>query len=120
MRTWRFETLRSDGWPMSIATIELVWTTSGPALTAARVVLGAALTQTGALPVWEEWKADDPLRPRRLRPNMSGPCVYVNGRLAWGPEKGALDEADLAQAIAHFSMLAAVPRSHDPLSRRIK
>jgi hypothetical protein len=105
---------------MSIATIELVWTTSGPALTAARAVLAAALTQTGALDVWEEWKADDPLRPRRLRPNMNGPCVYVNGRLAWGPEKGSLDEAALAQAIAHLSTLAAVPRTYDPLSRRIK
>jgi hypothetical protein len=103
---------------MSTATIELVWTASGPDLAAARVVLAAALTRTGALPVWEEWKADDPLRPRQLRPHTNGPCVYVNGRLAWRPDNG--DEADLTEAIGRFSTLAAVPRTHDPLSRRIK
>lgn len=105
---------------MSTATIELVWTTSGPAVTAARAALAAALTQTGALPVWEEWKADDPLRPRRLRPQMNGPCVYVNGRLAWGLQNGAVKESDLAEAIVRLSSLAAVRRTHDPRSRRIK
>ena len=52
---------------MTSLRIELVWSAPGPRLDAARGALLAALREAGLPPYWDEWRADDPMRPRHLR-----------------------------------------------------
>ena len=101
-------------------TIDLVWAANGPVLDAARRGLHGALARTELLPAWNEWKAHDPLRPRRLKARSGGPCLYVNGRLVWESRCGWRDESSLALAIVRASTLEPVFRIRDPLRRRMK
>ena len=105
---------------MSQPTIELVWRARGPALDAARSALRGAMTSLQLLPVWAEWKADDALKPRRLRCGGSGPCLYVNGHRAWTSDRGWGDEEALVQAIADCRGRAVRAHTNDPISRRFK
>jgi len=105
---------------MSQPTIELVWQHRGPALDAARAAVRRAMVSLHALPVWTEWKADDPLKPRRLKHDAAGPRMYVNGHLAWTSDRAWSDEEALAQAISRFRSHASPSAAHDPLSRRFK
>ena len=105
---------------MSQPTIELVWQTSGPELNAARGAVRVALTRQQLLPVWAEWKADDSLKPRRLKGDAIGPRLYVNRRLAWTSARGWRDGDELEQAIATFAAVPRGSRERDPLVRRFK
>jgi hypothetical protein len=105
---------------MSTPTIELVWTSSGPALAAARRALRDALVRAKAVPAWDEWKAADPCLPRRLRSRDPGPRLHVNGRLAWESGRGWDDPAALARAIDVLAVAARPPRAVDPLRRRMR
>jgi len=104
-------------------TVELVWVARGPLLDAARLAMAPALRHAGLLPVWDEWKADDPLRPRALKSDPAGPRLYVNGHRAWTTPEGWLGERTIASiAAAILTARSRPPRSrpHDPLSRRLK
>jgi len=105
---------------MSTATIELVWVSSGPQLAQARRGLRAALARACVLPVWEEWKINDPLLPRQFRLGGVEPRLYVNGRLAWTSERDWNDDAALAQVVLDLSATTPVRRTADPLVRRVK
>jgi len=105
---------------MSQPTIELAWQTRGPALDAARSAVRGAMISLHLLPVWTEWKADDALKPRRVKCDAAGPRMYVNGYLAWTPDRGWQDEAALAGAIAQFRERRTRARAIDPISRRFK
>ena len=105
---------------MSQPTIELVWETRGPALDVARSVIRRALVNQQLLPVWTEWKADDSLKPRRLRCDAAGPRMYVNGHLAWTSDRGWRDGEALARAIADNRARPAQFRAGDSLFRRFK
>jgi len=101
--------------------VDLVWSEPGPRLDAARGALLAALRQAGLPPYWDEWRADDPMRPRHARRGRgSGPRLFVNHRLAWEDGQGWESPEDLARAVAG---LAAVPfraSTREPLARRLR
>jgi len=105
---------------MSQPTIELVWQTREPALDAARGAVRRGMISLRLLPVWTEWKADDALKPRRLKCDPAGPRMYVNGHLAWTSERGWGDDVALARAIAELRERASRSGPRDPLSRRFK
>jgi hypothetical protein len=107
----------------SKATVELVWTEPGPRLDAARSALLAALPAAGVAPYWDEWRADDPMRPRHLkglkRGRGAGPHLFVNHRLAW---EGAVwpDQEGLARAVARLAAQPCRPRTREPFARRLR
>ena len=106
--------------------IELVWSAPGPRLDTARGALLAALREAGLPPYWDEWRADDPMRPRHLRRGRArrgrgaGPRLFVNQRLAWEDSRGWDSPADLAGAVASLAAVPFQPATREPLARRLR
>jgi len=105
---------------MSRPTIELCWSAPGPQVDAARAALVRALRAARRAPCWDEWRADDPLRPRHARPGRDGPRVHVNGRLAWDAARGWDDVDALARELAALAGVTRPTRGRDPLARRVR
>jgi hypothetical protein len=105
--------------------IELVWSAPGPRLDAARGALLAALREAGFPPYWDEWRADDPMRPKHLRQGHArrgrgaGPRLFVNQRLAWEDSRG-WDSPDLAGAVASLAAVPFQAATREPLARRLR
>lgn len=106
--------------------IELVWSETGPSLDAARSALIAALPEAGLAPYWDEWRADDPMRPRHLK-NVSNknvinrsPRLFVNHRLAWEGSAGWADPKGLARAVATLAAKPYRPHTREPFARRLR
>lgn len=101
--------------------IELVWSDPGSRLDAARGALLAALRQAGLPPYWDEWRADDPMRPRHARRGRgAGPRLFVNHRLAWEDGRGWESPEDLVRAVAGLAALPFRPSTREPLARRLR
>lgn len=99
--------------------VELLWAEPGPLLDAARSALIAALPEAGLAPYWDEWRADDPMRPRHLKGGKgSGPCLFVNHRLAW--DSGWTDRTGLTRAIATMAAKPYRPNTREPFARRLR
>jgi hypothetical protein len=101
--------------------VDLVWSEPGPRLDAARGALLAALRAAGLPPYWDEWRADDPMRPRHVRRwRGPGPCLFVNHRLAWQDGRDWDSPEDLARAVAELAALSFRPSTREPLARRLR
>jgi hypothetical protein len=101
--------------------VDLVWSAPGPRLDAARGALLAALRAAGLPPYWDEWRADDPMRPRHVRRGRgSGPRLFVNHRLAWQDAQGWDSPEDLARAVAALAAAPFRPATREPLARRLR
>jgi len=59
--------------------IELAWDHDCPHVESARASLSSALRQLGMLPVWREWRRDDPAAPEHAR-RAGSPAILVDGR----------------------------------------
>lgn len=108
----------------SKATVELIWTEPGPPLDAARSALLAALPAAGVAPYWDEWRTDDPMRPRHLkrvkRGRGAGPRLFINHRLAWEGAGSWSDREGLARAVASLAAQPCRPRTREPFARRLR
>lgn len=80
----------------------------------------AALRETGLPPYWDEWRADDPMRPRHLKLRGEGPLLFVNERLAWDGSAGFADPGGLVRAVAGLSGQPFRPRTREPFARRVR
>lgn len=58
--------------------IELAWDHDCPHVEAARANLSSALRQLGMLPVWHEWRRDDPGAPEHAR-RAGSPAIDETG-----------------------------------------
>lgn len=105
---------------MSSPKIELLRSGPGPHLDAARRSLPAALREAGLPPYWDEWRSDDPMRPRYLKAKGEGPLLFVNERLAWDGSAGFADPAGLVQAIMGLVDRPFRPRTREPFARRLR
>lgn len=59
--------------------IELAWDHDCPHVEAARASQSAALRQLGMLPVWREWRRDDPAAPEHAK-RAGSPAILIDGR----------------------------------------
>lgn len=107
-------------WKM-MSEVELLWPEPGPPLDAARGALIAALPEAGLAPYWDEWRADDPMRPRHLKGRQGrGPCLFVNHRLAWDGSSGWTDRTGLARAVATLAAKPYRRSTREPFARRLR
>ena len=90
-------------------TVDLVYDSDCPNVDEARALLREALTQSGLLQVWREWKRDDAETPPGLR-GLGSPTILVNGVDVSGNEEEDVSErANCCRIYQHHGRLRGVP-----------